>query len=70
MMDVDFYEYYDNDRFLKPYNISKILKDSNGVAYYAYIKLEREKITTILNYNLLMGILSYIKYLTLSEKFM
>lgn len=66
-LNIDFYEYYSTEKYLKPYNIAKLLKDSNGLAYYPYKKLEKGKISSTLNYNRLIGILSYIKFLTFSE---
>lgn len=71
MLDIDFPEYYREDKFLKPLNISKLLSDSNGIIFYSYKKIDKSKENALktINYNRIMGILSFLKFNTFSEYF-
>lgn len=70
-LDVDFDEYYSHEKFLKPLNITKMLKDSSGIIFYSYKRIDSnsEKPFKTINYNRIMAILSFLKFSTFSEVF-
>ena len=66
---IDFDEYYFEEKLLKSYDISKLFKDLNGIAYYSYKKKKTTNQGEVIMYNRIMGILSFLKFLTSSKVF-
>lgn len=66
---IDFDEYYFEEKLLKSYDISKLFKDLNGIAYYSYKKKKTTNQGEVIMYNRIMGILSFLKFLTGSKVF-
>lgn len=104
MLNIDFPEYYSEDKKLKKFDLDKMVKDQHGIVFYRYLplnknksgkyklqsdidkkfsdsssknkrnnidqnKLSREKIRKVINYNRLIAILSYLKFLTFDMVF-